>query len=86
VAYRAALQENNRNRVPLRWAGSTGNQGEAFMLLAERRRDPEIATLAVQQIEAAVTAFRDGGDAISAAAFEALLPKARAIRDQLKAR
>lgn len=36
--------------------------------------------LAVQQIEVAFT--RDGGDAYSAAMFEAQLPKARTIRDQ----
>jgi tetratricopeptide (TPR) repeat protein len=79
AACREALQENTRARVPLQWATSTGNQGEALMLLAERRRDAKMAKLAVQQIEAAFTASRDGGDAASAAEFEALLPKARAI-------
>jgi hypothetical protein len=44
-----------------------------------------MAKLAVQQIEAAFTASRDGGDASSAAYFEAQLPKARAIRDRLNA-
>jgi alpha-D-ribose 1-methylphosphonate 5-triphosphate synthase subunit PhnI len=37
------------------------------MLLAERRGDAEMAKLAVQQIEAAFTAARDGGDAPLAA-------------------
>jgi hypothetical protein len=55
AAYREALQELTRERVPLRWAMSTGNQGVALMLLAERRRDAEMAKLAVQQIEAAFT-------------------------------
>jgi hypothetical protein len=55
AAYRDALQERTRERVPLEWAMSTGNQGVALMLLAERRRDAEMAKLAVQQIEAAFT-------------------------------
>jgi len=52
--------------VPLEWAKITGNQGKTLMLLAERRRDAEMAKLAVQQIEAAVTALRDGADASDA--------------------
>jgi predicted mannosyl-3-phosphoglycerate phosphatase (HAD superfamily) len=32
-----ALKERTRDRVPLDWATSFGNEGVAFMLLAERR-------------------------------------------------
>ena len=39
TAYRDALQERTRARAPLDWAMSTGNQGVALMLLAERRSD-----------------------------------------------
>ncbi len=45
-----------------------------------------MATLAVQQIEAAITALRDGGDAHSAAMFEAKLPEARALAQKLAKR
>ncbi|MGH6864503.1 MAG: hypothetical protein ACRECN_09625 [Methylocella sp.] len=86
AAYRDTLQENTRERVPLQWAMSTGNQGVALMLLAERRRDAKMAKLAVQQIEAAFTTLRDGGDAPSAAIFEAQLPKARALAKNLAKR
>src|ERR1700730_6397152 len=86
AAYRDALQERTRERVPLEWAMSTGNQGVALMLLAERRRDAEMAKLAVQQIEAAFTTSRDGGDAPSAADFEAQLPKAHALAEKLAKR
>jgi alpha-D-ribose 1-methylphosphonate 5-triphosphate synthase subunit PhnI len=72
--------------VPLYWAGTTGNQGVALMLLAERRGDAEIAKLAVQQIEVAFTASRDGGDAPSAAYYEAKLPEARALLQKLAKR
>jgi hypothetical protein len=86
AAYREALQENTRACVPLEWAKSTGNQGEALMLLAERRGDTEMAKLVVQQIESAFTALRDGGDAPSAAIFEARLPRARALAQKLAKR
>jgi hypothetical protein len=36
AAYRDALKEYTRERVPLHWAGSLGNQSIAFMYLAER--------------------------------------------------
>ncbi len=56
------------------------------MLLAERRGDAQMAKLALQQIEAAFTASRDGGDAPSAAIFEAQLPEARALAQKLAKR
>src|SRR5436309_3244051 len=73
-------------RLPLEWAKSTGNEGEALMLLAERRGDAKMAKLAVRQIEAAFAASRDGQDAPSAAEFEAQLPKARALAQKLAKR
>jgi hypothetical protein len=86
AAYHEALQERTRARVPLQWAGSTGNQDAVLMLLAERRGDAEMAKLAVRQIEAAFTTSRDGGDAHSATIFEAQLPKARALAQKLAKR
>src|ERR1700730_3814702 len=85
-AYREASQGRTRERVLLQWAESTGNQGVAFMLLAERRGDGKMAKLAVRQIEAAFTTLRDGGDASSAAIFEAQLPKVRALAQKLAKR
>jgi tetratricopeptide (TPR) repeat protein len=79
AAFREALQENTRERVPLEWAKTTGNQGIALMVIAERRGDSEMAKLVVQQIEAAFTTLRDGGDAPSAANLERQLPRARAL-------
>jgi hypothetical protein len=56
------------------------------MLIAERHGDAKKAKLAVQQIEAAFTTMRDGGDVHSAAMFEAQLVKARAIAQKLAKR
>src|ERR1700736_3884492 len=86
AAYREALQERTRTRVPLDWAGTTGNQGVAMILLAKRRRDAKMAKLAGQQIEAAFMTSRDGGDAYSAAYYEAQLPEARALAQKLAKR
>jgi hypothetical protein len=86
AAYRAALEERSRDRVPLQWAMSTGNQGVALMLLAERLGDATSARSAVQQIEVAFVAMRDGANAPAAAYYEAQLPKARALFDRLTSR
>ncbi len=86
AAFREALQERTREHVPLDWAICTGNQGVALMLLAERRSDPEMAKLAVQQIEAAFTTLRDGGNVPSSAYYESQLPKARALAEKLAMR
>jgi hypothetical protein len=75
-----------RDRVPLDWAMSTGNQGVALMLLAERLGDATRAGSAVQQIEVAFMTMRDGGNAPAAASYEAQLPKARALLDRLTSR
>jgi hypothetical protein len=72
--------------MPFYWAMSTGNQGVALMLLAERRSDAKKAKLAVQQIEAALSARRDGGHTPSAAFYEARLPKARVLVAKLAKR
>ena len=85
AAYRDALKENTRERVPLQWAISTGNQGEALMLLAQRTRDLAMAKTAFRQIDAASETLRAGGYTAAADYFKGLLLKARAIRDQLKA-
>ena len=86
TAYREALKEYTRERVPLDWAMSTGNQGVAMMLLAERKRDVAMAKAALGQIEVALEAMRTGGHAPFAAFYEARLPEARAILARLEAR
>ena len=86
TAYRAALEEMTHERVPLQWAMSTGNQGIALMLIAERLGDVTKARSAVQQIEVAFTTTRDGGNASAAAYYEARLPRARSLLDLLTSR
>jgi hypothetical protein len=53
------------------------------MLIAERRTDGAMAKTVLGQIEAAITTAREGGDAPTAANFEAQVPKARSLVQNL---
>jgi hypothetical protein len=79
VAYREALKERTRERVPLDWAISFGNEGDALMLVAERKKNAAMAEAALNQINMAFETLRDGGDGPNAAYYERQLPKARAV-------
>jgi hypothetical protein len=63
---------------------STGNQGAALMLLAERRNDLATAEQALAQITAAFETSRDAPHAPYAAYYEAQLPAARAVVERLR--
>jgi hypothetical protein len=84
AAYRAALEEWTRDRVPLDWAMSTGNQGVALRVLAERRGDLAMAEQALAQISAAFETCRDAHHAPNAAYYEAQLPATRALVERLR--
>jgi hypothetical protein len=86
AAYNEALKEWTRERVPLDWAMSTGNQGVVLMLIAERIGDVTKARSAVPQIEVAFVTMRDGGNAPAAAYYEGQLPKARSLLNRLSRR
>jgi hypothetical protein len=85
-AYRAALEELTRERVPLQWAATFGNQGVAVMQIADRTNDAVMAENAAAQIESAYAMLRDGGHETWAAVLQAQLPVAQAVRDRLKGR
>jgi hypothetical protein len=59
AAYRAALEERTRERVPLDWASNASDQGEALILLSERCGDIALAEQALSQITAALELFQD---------------------------
>jgi len=83
-ADREALKEWSRERVPLDWAMSVGNQGIALMHLAERRGDAAMAEAALSQINAAFEMMRNGGNSPSATYYEQQLPNARALVARLR--
>jgi hypothetical protein len=84
AAYRAALEERTRDRVPLQWATSTGNLGLTLRVLAERRGDFAMAEQALAQITAAFETCRDAHHAPNAAYYEAQLPAVEALVDRLR--
>jgi hypothetical protein len=84
--YQAALEEQKRDRLPVDWAITTGNQGIALMLLAQRLGDANRARLAVQQIEIASVTMRDHGNAALAADYNRQALKAQAVLRQLSMR
>jgi hypothetical protein len=61
AAYRSALEEWTRERVPLDWAMSQMNLGIAHGLLGERARDRETLALARAEIQAAWGLYRESG-------------------------
>jgi hypothetical protein len=86
AAYRDALKERTRERVPLQWATSIGSEGVALMLLAERRGNVTMAENALSQINAAFETMRDGGHAPYAAYYEQQLSRPRALVARLRGR
>jgi tetratricopeptide (TPR) repeat protein len=82
--YREALQERTRERVPLDWAKTQNNLGDALVRLGERENDSA-------RLEQAVVAY-DGALAIFVAAragyYESICRKSRdrvrALLDQRK--
>ena len=84
TAYREALNEWTRERVPLDGAMSIGNQGVVLMLLAEGHSDAAMAETALSQITAAFETMRDAGHEPNAAYYEGRLPEERALVDRLR--
>jgi hypothetical protein len=76
-------RQRTRERVPLRWAHSLGNQGVALVSIADRKNDAVAAEAALRQIETAYETLHSGGQEQWSAEMETQLIKARAIRDRL---
>ena len=75
AAYRAALEERTRERVPLDWAGTQTNLGNALRRLGER----EGGTARLREAITAYDAALEGFDALGA---QSAIDKCRAERDK----
>jgi tetratricopeptide (TPR) repeat protein len=85
AAFRAALTERTRERMPIQWARSTANEGDALLVLAERLSDAGLAQQAVYQLEQATEAIPDSSyNDTDWVYYRARLLKARALLEQLK--
>ncbi len=83
TAYRAALEEYTRDRVPLDWAATWGNMGEAMTVFADRSNDLAMARQALHQLEEAEAALREGGHKHFATYSADRIPRAQAVIDRL---
>ena len=61
AAYRAALEERTRERVPLDWAASQRDLAHTLELLAERRQDPAQMAEALACMWGAIEVYQNGG-------------------------
>jgi tetratricopeptide (TPR) repeat protein len=61
AAYRAALEERTRDRVPLDWAMTQHNLGNALSTLGEREAGTALMEDAVTAYDAALEVFVSGG-------------------------
>jgi hypothetical protein len=89
-AFREALQGSLAGMDPCAYAVLLGHEHRQPRRCPDaargKARDAKKAKLAVQQIEAALSARRDGGHTPSAAFYEARLPKARVLVAKLAKR
>jgi len=61
AAYRAALLEYTRERVPLDWAMTQNNLGTALQTLGERKEQPKLLGEALEAIKAGREVYLDAG-------------------------
>jgi tetratricopeptide (TPR) repeat protein len=79
AAYRAALEERTRDRVPLDWAGTTYILGYTEALIGGRVADRGRVLEGIARIESAIPVLKEGGHAGWAESARNYLEKARAI-------
>jgi ATP-dependent Clp protease adapter protein ClpS/tetratricopeptide (TPR) repeat protein len=79
-------EEITRERLPFNFAISSGWQGVALAMLAERRSDPMAAERAVARLSIAVEVLREADHRQHAALFADQLAKGRTLLDQLRSR
>jgi tetratricopeptide (TPR) repeat protein len=90
ATYRAALEERTRERVPLDWAMTQNNLGNALQALGERRSDLAVLDAARAALAAAWEMYRAAGQEAYDAYFEQQLAAidrviaARTIRSRTK--
>ena len=79
AAYRAALEERSRERVPLDWAMTQNNLGTALTRLGERESGTARLEEAVAAYRAALEVFREAQAAYYIQKAENNLQKAEAL-------
>lgn len=62
AAYRAALEEYTRERVPLQWATTQNNLGNALATLARRQKNTALLEEALVSMRGAVEVYQQAGE------------------------
>jgi ATP-dependent Clp protease adapter protein ClpS/tetratricopeptide (TPR) repeat protein len=86
AAFGKGREEITRERLPFNFAISSGWQGVALAMLAERRSDSMAAERAVAQLCIAVEVLREANHRQHAALFADELAKGRTLLDRLRSR
>ena len=84
AAFRAALEERTRERVPLDWAMTPGRMGVAIVTTAEGTGELAVAEAALAEIETAHATMAAAGHGPFASYYEGQLPRARALVARLR--
>lgn len=85
AAYRKALEERTRERVPLAWAGTQNNLGTALLSLGERTGDADLVRRAIAAQQDALAVFKRLDAPAYAATAEANLALSRQVLAALEA-
>jgi hypothetical protein len=85
TAYRAALEERTRERVPLDWAYSQRGLGNALAALATRVHDPVRMARALPPMRNAAEVYRDSGNSYCLTIVEQPLQEIQAALDATQA-
>jgi hypothetical protein len=86
AAFGKGREEITRERLPFNFAISSGWQGVALAMLAERRSDSMAAERAVAQLSIAVEVLREADHRQHATLFADELANGRTLLDQLRSR
>ena len=78
-AFRAALEERTRDRVPLDWAGTTYILGYTEALIGGRVAERDRVLAGIARIESAIPVLEEGGHAVWVEGARTCLDEARAI-------
>ena len=79
------MEERTRERVPLDWAATTGSEGVALALIAERTADAPMAAHSVEQITTAYRVLLEAGHTQGVAYFKDQLQPSRPCETRYKA-
>jgi tetratricopeptide (TPR) repeat protein len=83
AAYRSALEERTRERVPLQWAMTQVNLAEALTAFADKINDIKLAADAIAALNAALDIFRKANHAPYLEEAQRILARSKSVAARL---